>query len=131
AGNYIVLIAAATDALPDYNNGAGLGGSGTGPVNVGNATTITQAGATNTVILGGNFGGDDAGEDEDTGFDFTTRTLSVFAGEGGDAYVATTNVLVQVPPDSGVNVDAGGDGNVYDDFGNTFGVFIGNFNTGP
>jgi hypothetical protein len=116
AGNYVVNIAT----------------GGTGPVFVGGATSITQAGSSNSDFLGGNGGGDDTDEDpnEYFGFDFTTTTLDVFAGEGGDAFVAAMNVLVvygsSVPGNP--TIDAGGTGNVYEDLGNNVNVTIGNFN---
>jgi hypothetical protein len=98
----------------------------TGPVNAGGATFIQQAGAGNTVILGGNFGGDDGGEPEYTGFDFTTDTLTVWTGAGGDAFVSATNVSVSVI--TSPMIDGGGTGNVFEDGGGNTLITIGNFN---
>jgi hypothetical protein len=113
-GNYLVNIAT----------------GGTGPVFVGGATSITQAGSGNSVYLGGNSGGDDADEDEYGGYDFVTTWLDVYTGEGGDAYVAAMNVYVVYGSMTPGNptIDGGGDGNVYDDLGNNYNVTIGNFN---
>jgi hypothetical protein len=125
AGNYVVNVAA------DFNGGGTIfpgGEGGTGPVVVGGATTIQQAGADNAVYLGGNYGGDDALESEYTGFDFITNTLDVWTGLGGEAYANATNVYVVAGPAfQGATIDGGGVDNVADLL-NNYNVTVGNFN---
>ena len=110
-GGYVVAIGS------DY-----LGDSDTSTVTAGNATSIYQYGANNTVYLG-----DPGGTDS-----FTTGYLDVYTGAGGGGFVEATNTTAVYgalplppapptpPPPSSYTIDGGGRGNTYfDNGGNT------------
>jgi len=121
-----IIISQGSEASTDENGNVIPGAVGnnvvtigdTSPVTAGGWTHIVQAGANNTVILGGSGLG--------SPYDFETVFLDIYTGDGGGGFVSATNTAVDVGSNLGndYEIDGGGDGNSFNDGGGNSNVTI-------